>query len=414
MNNAIRLALKIVLPLLVLAGAVFVAATLVRSRPEAPKKQRPDRAQLVSVQTVQRATQRIDVRAQGSVQAARRVRMQPQVTGTITRQHEQLVPGGFIKEGESLMRIDASDYRLVVEQQELNLDTARANLDVEQGRQVIAAKEWELFNEGAKGSESDPSLALRQPQLKQSQITIKLAQAQLKQARVNLSRTNLKAPFNAVVLTEDVETGQLVSSQTLVATLVGTDAFWVRASVPLDQLGRVAIPGINAGAGEGSMAKIEQDLGAGTITYEARVVRLLSELEQVGRMAQLLLEVKDPFGLEQKEAGNKKPPLLLGSYVTVVFEGSQQRELIEIPRVAVHDGSTVWVLSAENTLDIRQVNIVSSSLEHVLVDEGIRDGERVITSQIGTPIQGAKLKPETAQAQTAQRASSREEEEGEQ
>jgi RND family efflux transporter MFP subunit len=393
MNNVIRTLIKVVLPLVVIAGAVAVAVGMVKNRPEAPKRETPERTLLVEVQPVKRIQQRIDVRAQGTVRAARQINIQPQVAGQVTSVHEQLIPGGFIEKGDLIARVDTTDYRLTVEQQKLNVENARALLDQEKGRQVIAAREWELFQKNSDNNKRDPSLALRKPQLRQAEVSIELAEAQLKQAKVNLGRTAIRAPFNAIVQTENIEKGQLVNAQTVIATLVGTDSYWVRASVPLEEIGRISIPGVNAKEGEGSTVTIEQDLGAGAVKYEGKVIRLLSELDQVGRMAQLIIEVADPLGLERPKE-QAKLPLLIGAYVTVVFEGSQQRALIEVPRQAIHNGDEVWVMTPENTLAVREVSVVSGRPDTVLVNEGLEDGERVIVSQIGAPVEGMKLKLE--------------------
>ena len=396
MSNAIRIMIKVLLPLLVVGGAVGIAVGLVKSRPEAPKREKPERALLVEVQPVKRVQQRIDVRAQGNVRAARQINIQPQVAGRVTAVHDDLVPGGFIKKNDLIVRVDTTDYRLTVEQQKLSVENAKAQLDQEKGRQVIAKREWELFQKNNSNA-SDPSLALRKPQLRQAEVSIELAEAQLKQAKVNLGRTAVKAPFNAIVQTENIEKGQLVNAQSVIATLVGTDSYWVRASVPLEELGRIAIPGVNAKRGEGSEVVVEQDLGAGVIKYKGKVIRLLSELDQVGRMAQLIIEVPDPLGLEGNNGeGNEEArlPLLIGAYVTVVFAGSQQRPLIEVPRQAVHNGNEVWIMTPENTLDVREVSVVSGQRDSVLVGKGIEDGELVITSQIGAPVAGMKLKAE--------------------
>ena len=52
--------------------------------------------------------------------------------------------------------------------------------------------------------------ALRTPQAEIAKSQLKIAQSALARAQVGYGRTRLKAPFNAVVLTESVDQGQLV------------------------------------------------------------------------------------------------------------------------------------------------------------------------------------------------------------
>lgn len=400
---------KILLPLLVLAGAVGGAMALVKSRPKPPKQERQVQAYLVEVMPVQRKSHRIDVRAKGTVEAARRLQLQPQVTGKVQSIAEELVPGGIIEKDATLVRIDATDYRLALEERETALEDARARLTQEQGQQVIAQRELELFNQSLSSASEqqgaaldDTSLALREPQLKIARVAVEAAEARKKRARVDLSRTTVKAPFNALVLSESVEPGQLVSPQNTLATLVGTDSFWVRASVPMARLPRIKIPGYNLPPGsdqQGSEVTVEIDAGEVTSQRTGRVIRLLGELDQVGRMAQILIEVKDPLLLSSAEEKKKSEkarqeqlPLLLGSYVQILFEGSQQMELVEVPRRALRNGGEIWVYNQDDTLDVRQVEIVANFQDSVLVSSGIEEGEWLITSRIGSPVPGMSLR----------------------
>ncbi len=393
MHKNFRILLSLILPLGLLASSLGIAVALFKGRPEPPKREKPEVAYLVEVAPVTRSTQVLNVHAQGVVEAARQVRLQPQVVGTVTRQHDRLVPGGLINKGEVAIKIDPTDYQLAIDQQLTNVEDAKARLSLERGQQVIAQKEWELFKKSGHAPQ-DSSLALRKPQLRQAEVAVKAAESRLEQARVNLRRTTLRAPFDALVQSESVEVGQLVTTQTSIATLVGTETFWVRANVPLDYLDRIDIPGLSVPVDQpGSRVTIEQDVADRTVTRQGRVSRLLGELDQVGRLAQVLIAVEDPLGLDaSKEDTAATFPLLIGSYVRVVLDGSREIEVIEVPRSAVHNGREVWVMTDEETLDIRTVEIVGRRLDTLLVREGLREGDVIVTSRIGTPIQGMKLR----------------------
>jgi multidrug resistance efflux pump len=109
-------------------------------------------------------------------------------------------------------------------------------LELEKGRGDVAQREWQILR-----SDSDANLAplaLRSPQLVAAKQSLAGAQANLKQAELALSRTHFTAPFNALVLDESIEVGQVVAPGAPLATLIGTDRFWVSVSLPVDELGR--------------------------------------------------------------------------------------------------------------------------------------------------------------------------------
>ncbi|MEM1349073.1 MAG: efflux RND transporter periplasmic adaptor subunit [Myxococcota bacterium] len=311
----------------------------------------------------------------------------PQVTGTITSMHENLVAGGLIQADEVLYRVDARDYRINVREQETQLLNAKAQLDIERGQQQIAKREWDLFKEQRDGS-VDPSLALRKPQLEIAKVNIDAAQARLERAKLNISRTTVRAPFNGIVLSESAEEGQLVSTASQTVTLAGTDTFWVRTTVPMDKLAQIAIPGLNAA--QGSQAEVVQDLGGQRVVRTGEVVRLLGELDPVGRMAQVLVAVEDPMALDEERQGTS--PLLLGAFVSVEFKGKESKELVEVPRVALRDGDRVFVVSGDDTLSVRDVQIAWRRPDSVLVSAGVADGEQVVVSNLGAPVEGMKLR----------------------
>ncbi len=396
MNPIAKKFARIALPLVVLAVAGAIAASLVMTRAKPERAKPAEQRVLVEAQPVHRQAHQLKVRAAGTVEAARSVVVQPQVAGRIVWINDQLIPGGLVHKGDVLFKIDDRDYKLALEEQKNQLAQARAQLAQERGRVKVAKREWELFKDEAKkdlGSEADPSLALRKPQLESAKVAVDAAQAAIDRAQLNLQRTTVRAPFDAMVVSESADRGQLVSTQSQVATLVGTAAFWVQVSVPVDKLPYVNIPGVNAT--QGAKASVEQDIGPRHIERQAHVVRLLGDLDQTGRMARVLAEIDDPLQLAgdgDPNAGHKAGiPLLLNSYVDVEIAGPTSDKLIEVPREAVHEGDKVYAY-ADGKLDIRQVHIAWRRPKSVLVDKGLADGDQIITSPVATPLQGMKLR----------------------
>src|SRR5690606_41515696 len=86
---------------------------------------------------------------------------------------------------------------------------AQSDLMVEQGRQYIAEQDLALVG-GDSLSEDQKSLVLRKPQLEAIKAQISFAQASYDQARLNLDRTLITAPFDAQVITQEVNIGSRV------------------------------------------------------------------------------------------------------------------------------------------------------------------------------------------------------------
>ena len=123
---------------------------------------------------------------------------------------------------------------------------------------------------------------------------------------------------------------------------------------------------------------------------EGRVVRLLSDLEPSGRMARVLISVQDPLSLDS----GHELPLLLGSFVRVEIDAGELEDVLVINRAALRDGESVWVVDADDRLQIRDVAVVWTRKDSVLVSNVIRPGERLIVSGLPLAVPAMKVNPQ--------------------
>ena len=381
---------RVGLVVLVLVVAVVVALGIIRSSPQAVQVPAEDLGVLVEVAEVRRLPRRIDVEAQGTVVPAQRVVVQPQVSGRIDAVAANLAPGTVLREGDLIFAIEDADFRLAVARATAAVAETAAQLQLEQGRGRVAEREWELFQDELDAEQKAASLALREPQLRSRLSAVQTARANLARARLDLERTVVRSPFNAVVLSESIEIGQIVTPQSQAVTLAGTDAFWVRAAVRTDELDQLRVPGLH-GAALGSRALVRLDRENDDV-LAGRIVRLLGDLDTAGRMARVLVEVADPLALESGAgSAGRRGLLLLDSYVDLMLEGAAVRDLFELPREWLHEGRNLRMYS-EGRLELRPVEVAWRFEDSVCIDSGLHEGEMVVTSRLATPIEGMKLR----------------------
>ena len=386
--------LRLLLPVAILAIGGAAAFWMLETSPQAKPRPHARNATLVAVRSVTYDTQQTLVSGMGTVAAARSVALKPQADGEIIEMSANLAPGGHFHAGETLLKIDPTDYRLTVRQLATDVAKAQADLDLEQGNQRVARKEYDLL--GERVSAEEKALMLRQPQLDNLRAVLEAAQVKLEQAKVDLQRTRVKAPFNAVVVSSDVEVGSRASVSNALATLVGTDAYWVAVSVPVSQLRWIDIPRKDGELGAKVRIYDTAAWGEG-LHREGRVIRLEAGLEEQGRMARLLVRVDDPLCLEP--AHGELPRMLIGAYVRVEIEG-RALEAAAVEREFIHNGDSVWVLGSEEKLAIRPVEIAFRGADAVLVTDGITPGERLIVSDLAAPVAGMKLRTASANVDT--------------
>lgn len=369
------------LPVLILAAAALVAAFIIITSPETEKREPARAVPTVGTMPLKQGEYDIKVEAFGNVLPSQQVTITPEVTGRIVSMNPEMEPGGLMREGDMLLSIDDSDYKLAVERAEAGLREARAELELEKGRQIVAKREWEVFG-NTMDAEVSGELALRKPQLAQAEADVKSAEANLGEAKLNLSRTTIRAPFDSIVLEESVDIGQRVGPTTSVATIAGTGEFWVSASVPLDSFNRI-IPEDN---GHGSPVSVYLDNGlGGTVLRCGKVIRKLGNLDPEGRMGKVLISIEDPLSL--KEAAHEKS-VPLDSYVRAEISTGTIAGVYRIPRRGLRENNTIWVVDNGNKLRIRPVTIAWRYQDDVYVHADFGEGDRLIDSHLSSVIPG--------------------------
>jgi RND family efflux transporter MFP subunit len=387
--RVVRALLMYVAPIAAIIGGAIGAVRLIETAPKAQRRPPTPEATLVRVVSVERTSTNAMVPVLGTVMPSQEVILQPRVSGEIVTLSPSFVPGGRFAGGDFILQIDPKDYELAIERARGDVAQAEYELKLENGYQDVAKREWELLNMQAEASDLDRELALRKPQLLKAKAALEAAKAALRDAELDLERTEIHAPFNCVVISENIDLGAQVTQQTQLGRLVGTDAYWVQAAVPVDQLRWIRFP--NAQGEGGSAAAIRQELGTGVYgEWCGTVVRLLGDLEPQGRMARVLITVPDPLRLESPD-DEAKLPLLIDAYVNVTVEGREVEDVIPIPRAAVRENDSLWIINDADELEIRESEVAWRNRTTVLVRSGIEEGERLVLSDLPAPVAGMAL-----------------------
>lgn len=328
------------------------------------------------------------VEAFGTVLPAREVEIYPEVSGRVTEIHDALEPGGIIPEGEVILRIDPEEFELALDRAQGALAEAEAALEVEKGRQMVAEREWELFGKDLPNAEMGKSLALREPQLRQAEAQIASASSAVKQAELDLRRTEIRAPFDSLVLREFADVGQYVSPGSPIAMLAGADLFWVQVSVSMDRLGAL----LESAENQSGNVRVFSDLTKNDETQgvPARLVRHLGEVSS-GKMAQLLLEVSDPMN-RNSESGGHPTPLVLNSYVRALLEAGTLEHGVTVPREGIRENGEIWVMDSDHQVAVREGIELWREGETVVIEDVFQASDQIIVSPIEDLVPGMKVR----------------------
>ena len=373
--------------LIVVAGIALIWL-IFKTEPTATRKDAArETAMLVDVKTVSKGEYRPTIKAMGRVIPAREVNLSARVSGQVVAQSENFAPGRRVPEGAELLRLDPADYDIALAQSRSELQQALADLELEKGQQAVARQEFELLGESI--PVENQALILREPQLQQARARVAAARAAVRKAELDLSRTRVRAPFPAQVLSRDVTEGSEVSAGTNLGRLVATDEYWLEVTVPMATLQWIDLdPGSGA---SGSTVTLHHDnVWPENRTRTGRLAQLVGELDDNARMARVLITVEDPLALAEAKG---QPPLILGSFLNAEIQARPLNNVVRLDRDLVRRENTVWVME-DRKLAIRKVELAFQDQHWAYVESGLEDGDRVITNNLSSVVKGARLRLE--------------------
>ena len=376
-----------IIAIVVIVIGVWVFQMFFGDKQVPQRRGRMDTGVLVEVETVHKAPHEIHLEATGEVEPSRSMSLKSEANGRVTWVSDKFYPGSHIKKGDVLVKISTEDYKLKLEQTNINVKQREADLVLEEAKGKAASAELTSMKSsilnGEDLSDEETTIIRRAPQLQQAMANVELAKINQKQAQIDYDRSVIRAPYDAVIQQTNISPGDYVSGATALGSIIASDQFWIKISLQ---------PSLIAwtGATEESFSKIDAtvsyEMGGKTVTRKARVMSMLSQVESLGRMVQLVLAVDDPFG----EPVNT--PLLVGTFVHASLKAPIPLESIEIPRSMVREGGQVYVCSPDNKLKIKTITTPYKTAENVYVTEGLGDGDRIVTTLISSPVPDRKLR----------------------
>ena len=158
-----------------------------------------------------------NVRAVGTVLVPRSINVYPQVTGLVTA--VLFKAGDQVKTGQPLVILDESDQKVAVDLARVALDDAKKALD--------RAERLATTNN------------VTQAALQDARSVERKAEIGLESAEIALARRTITAPFDGVVGISALSVGDLVTPQTIVATLDDPSVMKASFLVPERYAGRI-------------------------------------------------------------------------------------------------------------------------------------------------------------------------------
>ena len=212
--------------------------------------------------------------------------------------------------------------------------------------------------------------AVRQTRL--TEAALKEARINLDQAQRDLDRTELRAPFDAIVRSKAVDLGEFVSMGKPLAQLFAADGFEIRLPVLDTQLAYLDLPSLDATAPLNSArlpsVRLSAQYAGATASWDAQLVRSESEIDRRSRMVTLVARVSTTRNALSAN------PLPVGAFVNAEIEGITLENAFQLPRSALRQDNQVLVVDEESRLRFRDVSIARYEKDRILIQSGLKIG----------------------------------------
>ena len=375
---------KFFLPVFVLAACLATGITLIRTAPKAERRLPAPVIPTVEVMTAEQSNYPVTIKSQGTVVPRTESTLIPEVSGQIVRASTNFRSGGFFAAGEVLLEVDPRNYENAVVVAQADLARASAGLDEELARVDQALRDWEVLNL----SENPNDLALRKPQLKSAQAAVAAAEARLTQANINLERTRIRAPYAGLVLEKQVDVGQYVSPGNVLAKIYAIDFVEIRLPLTNNHLTFLELPEIyrdETASGSFPVVELVAQVGARTHNWQGRIVRSEGAMDTQSQQIFVIAQVDDPYGRQHGI------PLKVGQFVEAHIRGKVLRDVFVLPRRVLRRNSEIMLITEDDRVERKQVEVVWSDNNEVVIDSGLAAGDRVSLTPLPYAISGTKV-----------------------
>jgi RND family efflux transporter MFP subunit len=374
---------QIIIPIVILAAGIAAMAIFFNMKKPPEQKDKVDKTPIVAVENISVAPMTLEVNSYGMVKPKYETELVAQVNGEIVELNDIFVRGGLVKKGQLLARIDPSDYHAALIDAQATMASARAALEKELAQGQVAEQEWKQIT-----NTSPTELSLRKPQLAQELARVKAAQASVLRAERNLERTEIRAPYNAMIDSRHIGLGSFVGVGSKIGHVLGTAIAEIRLPVADNQLAFL-VKTESTKQGVDAKVKLLGTYAGKDTQWQAIIARSEGVIDSKSRMSYLVAEINDPYLLNSASDSNEVP-LRFGSYVNAKIMGYDINQAALVPRYLVVNGK-VALLDNESKLHYAVIDIVRQQGSDVIVTDGLQDGDQLIVSALDYPVDGMKL-----------------------
>ena len=307
-----------------------------------------------------------------------------EVGGEVIYRSKKFAEGASVIEGEILAKIDDTDLQLQYKNALLQLANAEVQYSLQLAEAEVAKEAWDKIGDGVASD-----LTLKKPQLKQAEAFLEVAKAQVSSAAKKLNKTEIIAPYAGRIQNVNIDLGTTIIPGQPVGAMYTSSEIEITLAVKDNDLQFLSIPmdGRKLNPSEQASVVIESFYKGKTQSWEGKLERVDGIIDPITRMINLIAVFKNDF------IETDKPNLPIGLFVEAKIDGITLKNIFEIPINSISEDNEVYIVDKDNQLELRELTILKKYSEFVIIKDGLKAGERLVTSKLSTASDGIKVNP---------------------
>ena len=140
---------------------------------------------------------------------------------------------------------------------------------------------------------------------------------------------------------------------------------------------------------DGPIVQLRAEFAGVRNEWQGRLVRTAAEIDALSRTVTVVARIDDPYG---RSPDGPSLPLPVGLFVEAEIEGRVIQSAALLPTTTLRDDGIVYVVDEVGRLHFREVEVLRNKRDEIIISDGLRTGERVVTSPIRGAVEGMHVR----------------------
>lgn len=379
-----KIILSIIISILIIIAGIFGISMLKKYRPQPKKKASVRTLKTINILNVEKSSSRSFVNAFATAEPAQNTTLVSEVAGTVIEVSDKFKIGGVFKKGESLLKIDSTNYKLALSDANSKLKDAQLLYEQELARSSKARRDWKDVGRGKQAS----SLTLRIPHLESAKAKVELSKVAIEKAQKDLEKTIIVAPYDCRINRIQTNLGAYIAPGVPMALINSLNDIEIKIPLSQDDLAKIGISA-NFSKHDNEINNINKNLEvvltSKNKSWQGQILWTSGSFDAVTRITYAITKVENSKGLAP------------GTPLKVKILGEKVNNIFKIPTKSIYSLDEIIIVKPKNDgSNIAQLYLQKfkgfTLGDEIIVKEGLKEGDIICVSPLNYVVNGMKVK----------------------